>query len=221
MLSKLIVNGTLVDGTGVAPRRADVGIDGEKIVAIGELGKLRAHETIDAAGQYVAPGFIDIQNHSDVYWLLFDNPSAESMLAQGITTIAVGNCGASLAPILARDALLSIQKWHDLHGINVNWATVAEYLDVLSQQPLGVNVATLIGYSTLRRAILGDGTRQPTAAELEIFHRAIRTGLADGAFGVSSGLSYTHESGILAGEAARAGERGGGLRRAPVRSPAI
>ena len=200
MYSKIIKNAQVIDGTGSHPRLADVAIEQDKIVEVGDLSRASAQEVIDGTGSYLAPGFIDIQNHSDVYWLLFDRPGADSMLAQGITTIAVGSCGASLAPLLGPDALLSIQKWHDLKGVNVNWATVGEYLKELSNLHLGVNVATLVGYSTMRRGIIGDEVRALDETEQAVLQRAIRESIASGAFGVSSGLSYTHESAITTPE---------------------
>ncbi|TSC65760.1 MAG: dihydroorotase, partial [Candidatus Doudnabacteria bacterium Gr01-1014_77] len=133
MYSKIIKNGTIIDGTGKPAFKADIAIEQDKIVQIGNLQKANAEEIYDATGKYIAPGFVDIQNHSDVYWTIFDSPSLDSLVAQGITTAIIGNCGASLAPLLSRDALLSIQKWHNLEGVNFNWLTFDEYLNELSK----------------------------------------------------------------------------------------
>lgn len=196
MYSKIIKNGTIVDGTGKKAFVSDIAIEQDKIVAIGNLGQANAQEIIDASGKYVTPGFVDIQNHSDVYWTLFDNPGMDSLISQGITTAIIGNCGASLAPLLSRDALLSIQKWHNLEGVNLNWLSFEEYLKELSKRNFGVNVGSLVGYSTLRRGILKDEPRQLTLDEFKIVTTELEKSLAAGAFGLSSGLSYAHEAAI-------------------------
>ena len=160
MFSKIIKNGTVVDGTGKKSFRADIAIEKDKIVQVGNLKGAKAADVIDAQGKFVTPGFVDIQNHSDVYWCLFDNPNLDALISQGITTALVGNCGASLAPLLSRDALLSIRKWHSIEAINFNWISFAEYLDELSKKNYGLNIASLVGYSTLRRGLIGDEFRK-------------------------------------------------------------
>ncbi len=194
MFSKIIKNGTIIDGTGAKAFRADVAIEKDKIVKVGDLKDSRAHEIIDASGKYVAPGFVDVQNHSDVYWTIFDNPSLDSLVAQGITTALLGNCGASLAPLLSRDALLSVQKWHNLEGVNFNWLTFDEYLDQLSKRNFGANIGSLVGYSTLRRGLVKDNIRELTADEIKSLAKVMDESMDAGAFGLSSGLSYAHEA---------------------------
>ncbi len=196
MYSKIIKNGTILDGSGQPAYLADIAIEQDKIVQIGNLKNAKAEEIIDAGGKWVAPGFVDIQNHSDVYWTIFDNPSLDSLLAQGITTALIGNCGASLAPLLSRDALLSIQKWHDLKGVNLNWLSFNEYLNELGKRNFGVNIASLVGYSTLRRGLVKDEVRALKPEEQKIILKTLKESLAAGAFGLSSGLSYAHESAI-------------------------
>lgn len=200
MYSKIIKNGTIIDGTGKPAFKADIAIEQERIVQIGNLQKANAQEIYDATGKYVVPGFVDIQNHSDVYWTVFDNPSLDSLVAQGITTAIIGNCGASLAPLLSRDALLSIQKWHNLEGVNFNWLTFEEYLNELSKRSFGVNLGSLVGYSTLRRGLVKDEIRSLKPEEMVILVHALEKSLKAGAFGLSTGLSYAHESGIAADE---------------------
>lgn len=194
MYTKIIKNGTIIDGTGSKPFKADLAFSEDKIVIVGNTGKAKAQEVIDAQGKYVAPGFIDIQNHSDVYWSLFDNPGLQSMLAQGITTALVGNCGASLAPILSRQALLSVQKWHNLEGANVDWLNFADYLKALTKSGVGINIASLVGYSTLRRGLVGDEIRGLTTGEMNTLKKVLSRSMEEGAFGLSSGLSYAHEA---------------------------
>ncbi len=194
MYSKIIKNGSIIDGTGKPAFQADIAIEDDKIVQIGNLQKAKAQQIIDATGKYVAPGFIDIQNHSDVYWTIFDSPGLDSLIGQGVTTALIGNCGASLAPLLSRDALLSIQKWHNLEGVNFNWLTFEEYLTELSKRSFGANIASLVGYSTLRRGLLKDDIRSLHPDEQKILNKALKTSLEAGAFGLSSGLSYAHEA---------------------------
>jgi N-acyl-D-amino-acid deacylase len=141
----------------------------------------------------LAPGFVDLQNHSDSYWQIFDNPQLHSLISQGFTTILVGNCGASLAPLLTHEALFSFEKWHNLEGVNVNWVSYSEFIEELSRKRLACNVGSLVGYSTLRRAMVGDQVRSLAARELESIKSALAESLEAGAFGLSSGLSYAHE----------------------------
>jgi N-acyl-D-amino-acid deacylase len=206
MYSLIIKNGMVVDGSGAKPYKADIAIEGNTIVQIGDLENSRAKEVVDAEGKYVSPGFVDIQNHSDVYWALFDNPGLDSMVAQGITTAMVGNCGASLAPLISKDSILSIRKWHDLNGLNYNWESFSEYLKALAKQPLGINVGSLVGYSTLRRGLLGDQLRALSSQEEQVLLDALNTALQEGAFGLSTGLGYAHETFVSESELKRAAQ---------------
>ncbi len=193
MYSLIIKNAQVIDGTGSPAVVADVAVEGHRIVAINPEIKSAAQTIIDAKGQVLAPGFIDIQNHSDSHWQLLDNPELESMVTQGFTTVLVGNSGASLAPLLSADALLSLQKWHTLEGANINWRSFAEFAAAMKARSFGANVASLVGYSTLRRGLVGDRLDPLTASEIEILRNQIEESLRAGAFGVSTGLSYAHE----------------------------
>ncbi len=193
MYSLLIKNGLVVDGSGKPPKILDISVEADKIVNIDEKINVKARNTIDAEGKLVTPGFIDIQNHSDSYWQIFDNPGLHSLITQGYTTILIGNCGASLAPLLSKEALLSIQKWHDLGGTNINWQSFSEYINELSKKRFACNIASLVGYSTLRRGVVGDQIRSLEKEELEALKRILRESMEAGAFGLSSGLSYSHE----------------------------
>ena len=165
MFDVLIKGGMVVDGTGGTHAfKADVGLTNGKIAAVGSLSKERAHETIDAKGKIVCPGFIDIQNHSDSYGALLRNPSLDSLLLQGITSILVGHGGSSLSPLL-RGSLASLQKWTDITGVNVDWRSTAEFLNIVNVRGLGPNVATLVGHGTLRRDLVGDEMRPLTSKE--------------------------------------------------------
>jgi N-acyl-D-amino-acid deacylase len=194
MYKTIIKNGILIDGTGALQKHTDIALDDQKIIEIGDLHDEKAKNIIDAQGMYVTPGFVDIQNHSDAYLAFFEHPQFENLVAQGITTIIVGNCGASLAPLLSRDALLAVQKWHNVQGVNTNWISFDEYLNEIGKKTYGTNVGSLVGYSTLRRGIVGDELRSLKPDELTQIIHTFRQSMKDGAFGLSSGLSYAHEA---------------------------
>jgi len=187
----LIKNGIVFDGSGSKGERADVLIEKDKIIAIGALAKKKADTIIDANGLYLAPGFIDINSDSDHYLTIFTQASQTSLLKQGITTILVGNCGSSLAPLI-KGNLISIRKWADPNQVNVNWQSFGEFLEKLSQFKIGVNFGTLVGHSTIRRGLIGEEFRDLTDDELKQMKYLVEESLAEGAFGVSTGLSFSH-----------------------------
>ncbi len=196
MFSLLIKNATIVDGSGQKSKVSDVAVEGDKIVAVKPNITAGAKQSFDGTGLILAPGFIDVQNHSDSYWQLFDNPQLHSLIAQGYTTILVGNSGTSLAPLISEQSLKSIQKWQSTQGLNVNWRTFAEYSAQLVQTNFGCNIASMIGYSTVRRGLLGDSLETPTESELSAILKMVDQSLQEGAFGVSIGLQYSHELNI-------------------------
>lgn len=192
MFDILIKNGTIIDGTGEKSFKADIALKKDKIKKIGSLGKARAKTVIDAQEQYIAPGFIDVHNHSDSYWTLFTTPSLESMLRQGVTTIIGGNCGSSLAPLTKGRLIISIQKWADISEVNVNWLDMKEFLDVLGKRKIGVNFGTLVGHATLRRGLIGEEFRKLKPGEIKMMERMLEDALKEGGFGLSTGLAYSH-----------------------------
>jgi len=172
--------------------RGDIGIKDDEIKKIGELHNERAEKEIDASGKLVTPGFIDVNNHSDTYWRIFDGPQLESLVCQGITTIVGGNCGSSLAPLFEASDIATIQKWIDLRKVNVNWLSMEEFLKVLKEKKLALNFGTLAGHGTIRRGILKDEERSFKYGELKLFYKTLECALKDGALGMSTGLIYTH-----------------------------
>lgn len=208
----IIKNGTVLDGVSAEGRMADVAISGGEIAAIDDLKSASGELVVDAEGKYITPGFVDIQNHSDSYFTLLETPALESLVSQGITTIAVGHCGTSLAPLPGPDALKSVQKWRSIAGANINWLSFGEYYNVLQGYPLGPNVLSLVGHSTIRRGLVGDQIRPATLEEVKIMDKLIRDSFAAGAAGVSLGLVYSHEAVSSAVEldaaAAAAGQAG-------------
>lgn len=192
MYDFLIKNGTVIDGSGGPRRQADVAIRDGYIVEVGNLEHAQAGTTIDATGKIVAPGFIDINNHSDVYWQIFSEPALPSLVTQGVTTIVGGNAGSSLAPLTRKQDIRSIQKWTDVDHINFNWLSVAQFLSELERKRIGVNFATLAGHGTMRRGVMHDQSRSITPEEIAIMKKLLTEALADGAYGMSTGLKYTH-----------------------------
>ncbi len=192
----LLIKGVQVLGADRdLPDRVHVFVSGDKISAIGNFPEKKADRVIDGQGAYLAPGFIDVNTDSDHYLSLFDNPSQDDFLRQGVTTIVGGHCGASLAPLLY-GGLESIQKWTDVSKFNVDWHTVHEFLSIFeSRKPLGVNFVTLIGHSTVRRAMIGEVLRDLTKNELIVFGETLKRGFREGAAGFSTGLGYVHSRG--------------------------
>jgi N-acyl-D-amino-acid deacylase len=186
----LIRGGMLVDGTGSSARPADVGVLGDRILAIADLSAVDTGNVglvIDAARLVVAPGFIDPHGHSDGS-LLVDGALA-SHLRQGFTTQVSGNCGFGLAPLtpIGRgtiDVELAALR------LTPKWTSFAEYLDAVDATPLGPNVAILAGHGTIRGAILGPEARPPSEVELAAMASELEAALDAGAMGLSSGLIY-------------------------------
>ena len=162
----LIQNGRVMDGSGNPWLRANVGIRGGRIAAIGVLANARAARVIDAADRLVTPGFIDVHSHAAEGLTRAPLRQAQPVIAQGVTTVVVNPDGGG--PL-------------DLAGQRA----------ALEKGGIGPNVALLIGHASVRRAVIGGTNRQPTAAELEKMRDLVRQGMADGAFGLSSGLFYT------------------------------
>ncbi|MDP2989910.1 MAG: amidohydrolase family protein, partial [Kiritimatiellota bacterium] len=175
MLDYKIIGGQVLDGTGADPARTDVGIAGERIAAIGDLGPAEAAAVIDAAGKFVTPGFIDAHSHSDAYLLI--EPSAPSKLFQGITTEIVGNCGASAAPLADQAWLPS--DWRDQTYPGA-WRSVADYRRLLEQARPAPNVMLLIGHGKLRAWVMGYQARPATADERRAMARLLEQSMDEG-----------------------------------------
>lgn len=192
-LDLIITNALLIDGTGAPARRADIGIASGKIARIGDLAGAQARARIDAGGQVVSPGFIDVHTHADNF---AGSPLAPNFVRMGVTTIVAGNCGSS-----ALD--------------------VSEALDRIAVAGPTVNFATLIGHNTVRSAVMGSSEREPTADELERMKAFIAKAMADGAVGFSTGLQYvpgTYAKSTEILELARAAAAAGGLYATHMRN---
>ncbi|EKE22153.1 MAG: hypothetical protein ACD_7C00039G0015 [uncultured bacterium] len=192
MFDIIIKNGVVIDGTGGPMQKVDIGIKEGAIAEIGDLHNEKSDKLIDATDRYVTPGFIDVNNHSDTRWRIFSAPKLESLIHQGITTIIGGNCGSSLAPLHNPEMIKSIRKWFDINNININWVTVKDFLKEVEKAKLSVNFGTMVGHSTLRRGVIGDATRDLTEDELRVMEDMAKKAMKDGAFGISTGLIYSH-----------------------------
>ncbi|HEY7302745.1 MAG TPA: D-aminoacylase [Bryobacteraceae bacterium] len=182
----VIRNGHIIDGTGSPWYSGDVGIRDGRIAQIGSLGNAQARDVIDATGLVVAPGFIDVLGQSELSMLV--NPHLPSKIFQGITTEITGE-GGSIAPMNQR--LLSADRGGFEHyGITPDWTTLAEYFKRLERQGMGINLASYVGATQVRRMVLGDGNRSPSASELERMRQLVRQAMQDGAVGVSTSLQY-------------------------------
>jgi dihydroorotase/N-acyl-D-amino-acid deacylase len=204
----LIRHGHIVDGTGSPWYAADIAIRDGRIAAIGHFDAATAKQTIDAAGMTVAPGFIDMLGQSEESILV--NPHLPSKIFQGITTEITGE-GGSAAPLT--DAIRAADRAsYEHYKIDPSWNTFREFFARLERQGMGINLASYVGATQVRRAVIGDGDRAPTPAELERMKALVRDAMRDGAVGVSSSLQYapapyatTDELIALAAEGAKLG----------------
>jgi len=190
MFDIIVKNGYVIDGTGNPWFKADVGINGQKISEIDSLGTEEASKIIDASGLVVSPGFIDMHSHSDLNLLI--NPKAESKIRQGITTEVIGNCGGSAAPLndLLKEEMKKTTPLIKEAGLELDWSTMAEYLNRLDRQGVAVNVVPLVGHENIRVSTIGFDDRAPTDAELEEMKKMLSQAMEEGAFGMSTGLIY-------------------------------
>lgn len=210
MFDIVIVNGSVLDGSGAEAQRLDVGVKDGKIVALGELGGAEAGEVIDAAGKTVCPGFLDLHRHADA--ALFREGYGDCDLYQGITTIGNGNCGLSLAPQAGpyREAIGAYLKpvTGDFMGIPVD--TFADYMAALKARPLPVNALMLAGSGTIRASVSGFQKLRLEDGDYAAIHAKLEKALSDGAAGVSLGLGYAPECYYTTDELIRALEPIGG-----------
>jgi len=204
----LIRNGHIIDGTGSPWYTGDVAIQAGRIAAVGPLLGVSAADTVDAKGLVVAPGFIDMLGQSDLTILV--NPHLPSKIYQGITTEFTGE-GGSAAPL--NDHIIAADRLsYDHYKITPDWRTLGQYFARLERQGIGINVGDYVGATQVRRMVLGDDDRQPTADELSKMKGLVADAMRDGAVGLSTSLQYppapyakTEELIALAAEAARFG----------------
>jgi N-acyl-D-amino-acid deacylase len=183
----VILNGHIIDGTGSPWYAGDVGIRDGKIAAIGNLAASVRKRTIDAQGKVVAPGFIDMLGQSELTILV--DPRLPSKIYQGITTEITGE-GNSAAP-LNNTIIQSDLATYEHYKITPDWRRFREYFARLEKQGMGINLASYVGATQVRRMVLGDANVQPTMAQLDQMRVLVRDAMHDGAVGVSTSLQYT------------------------------
>lgn len=191
-LDLIVSGGTLIDGTGGAPVRADLGIFGQHIAGIGDLASVETARRIDARGRVVCPGFIDAHSHSDLS--LLSDGRGLSKIHQGVTTEIVGNCGLGVAPLTSgseiagvRDAIYIIDPDP---AVGWDWTTMAGYLERVETSGVSLNVAALAGHLAIHASVMGYQNRPPTADEVVRMQTLLDGALQDGAIGLSTGLMY-------------------------------
>ncbi|MFT7602309.1 MAG: N-acyl-D-amino-acid deacylase [Acidimicrobiales bacterium] len=199
----LIKGGTVVDGTGAPAQQADVGIVGDRITAIGDL-EGTAKRTIDANGRLVTPGFVDIHSHLDaqVAW----DAACSSSCWHGVTSVVVGNCGVTFAPVKSGDHELlaklmesveDIPAQSIMSGLDWNWESYGQYYDALDAMPKGINLGGMVGHCAVRFYAMGersiDSDAEPTPAELKVMVAAVDEAMAAGALGFSTSRILGHK----------------------------
>jgi len=203
----IIRNGTVVDGTGSAPRRADVAVTGDRITSIenvadgGVTG--RGRREIDAEGRLVTPGFVDIHTHLDaqIAW----DPVATSSCWHGVTSVVMGNCGVTFAPCKPEDretlaemmeSVEDIPRDAILDGLPWDWETYGEYYDTIGRLPKGVNAGGLVGHCALRTHAMGERALDETPAtgdDIAAMVRLVDEAMSAGALGVSTSRTFLHK----------------------------
>jgi N-acyl-D-amino-acid deacylase len=205
----VITNGHIVDGTGSPWYSGQIGIRAGRIAAIGNLDGTPRTRTIDARGQVVAPGFIDMLGQSEMSILV--DPHLPSKIYQGITTEVTGE-GGSAAPLNAQ-MIAADRSGYDHLKINPDWTTFREFFARLEKQGMGINMASYVGATSVRRMVLGDADIQPTPAQLAQMQSLVDQAMRDGAVGVSTALQYAPapyaQTEELIALAFTAGRRGG------------
>jgi N-acyl-D-amino-acid deacylase len=182
----LIRNAHIIDGTGSPWYAGDIAIRGGRIAAIGRLGRASAQKTIDAHGRVAAPGFIDMLGQSERSILV--DPRLPSKIYQGITTEITGE-GSSIAP--QDDTLIQADHVaYEHYHITADWRTFQEYFARLEGQGMGINLASYVGATQVRRVVIGDADRDPTAEELDQMRAFVGQAMREGAMGVSTSLQY-------------------------------
>lgn len=196
-------NVRIIDGTGAPAIEGDVGIVGDRITEVGQVGS--ATTSIDGNGLVLSPGFVDVHSHDDGALLRY--PGMEFKVAQGCTTVVVGNCGFSAAPAMAGEYEPS-----GLLGVRSSWSDHAGYRDAVIETGPALNAVALVGHNTVRRMVLDNENRPPSARELDLMRAHVAQAMTAGACGFSTGLVYepgryseTDEIVAMAMESAAAG----------------
>lgn len=184
----IIKNGKIADGTGSILFKADVGFNGDKIEAIGDLSSSSANLIIDAEEQIVSPGFIDIHTHTDTELIV--NPKGESKIRQGVTTEVSGNCGSSPFPYTDEDFETIRESFKKRYDEDINWKDITGFLQTLEKKKISLNYATFTGSGDLRAYVVGKNDVKPTPDQLKKMKELLAEDMKNGSFGLSTGLEY-------------------------------
>lgn len=193
MYSLLIKNGKIIDGTGNPWLYADVAVKGERIVRIGQIEGDSSEKTIDAKNLLVCPGFIDQHSHADLVFVIADQYKyLEGRIRQGITTEILGNCGISVTPVdnQSKGLMKAVTGWMTPEDVPWDWETMADYLSLLEEKGVPVNVGSLTGHGAVRAAAMGFRSGRPVYDEMERMKKNLVQALEQGSFGMSLGLIY-------------------------------
>ena len=185
----VIAGGTVYDGSGGPPVRADIGVAGDAIKRVGKIRTSRAKAVIEADGLAVAPGFIDVHEHTSVELLV--NPKAESAVRQGVTTLVSGNCGDSIFPLTESMAEEAGRTLLADYGLDLNWKDAGGFFDRLGGSGMAVNYSSFVGQGTIRAATVGYADRAATPAEMDAMRGLVQSAMAQGVLGLSTGLEYS------------------------------
>jgi N-acyl-D-amino-acid deacylase len=181
----VIRHGTVYDGSGAAGRVEDVAVSGDRIAARGDLNGARGRQEVDATGLAVAPGFIDMLNHSET--ALIADGRSQGMLRQGVTLVVFGE--SSMGPITPAMKKDQQERQGDIK-FEITWNTLGEYLDTIAARGVSTNVASFVSAATVRANVLGYDNRAPTPDELERMRGLVRTAMDEGAMGLTTALIY-------------------------------
>ena len=183
----LIVNAEVIDGSGTIGQKQDVAICGKKIVAVGQLSRDNADTVIDADGLILAPGFIDVHTHDDLEVLR--NPGMLNKVSQGVTSVIIGNCGISASPYQSKEAPVDPINLLGQQSEFV-FPQLIDFINAFEKISPNVNVAALVGHTSLRAQVMDNLDRAATASEMQKMVELLNVALSQGALGLSSGLAY-------------------------------
>ncbi|MDP9018689.1 MAG: D-aminoacylase [Candidatus Eremiobacteraeota bacterium] len=187
MISTILENASIIDGTGRKRYTTDVGLVDDRVALIGDLHERDAVSRIDCTGRILSPGFIDVHSHSDELWLAL--PRCDGKIAQGVTTEIGGNCGISPAP-LGGISLEKMRRSARHYDIDVDWRSLDEFFQLVEHHGVALNVASLVGLGTTRLLVAGESESKLESDEIAAQQRLVRQACEHGALGVSSGLIY-------------------------------